>query len=188
MIDLSDSLPPGFALARGWAADVRLSDVVDAVAWSQTPIRIFGRDILQPRLTAWMGEASYTYSGRRHEPAPLPSALVELRARVHDATGERFNSVLANLYRGGADSVAWHADDEPELGAAPTIASLSLGAPRDFKIRCMATGAQWRVALAHGDLLVMSGASQRDYQHAVPKTARPVGPRVNLTFRQVSGR
>ena len=182
------TLPPGFALLRGWAAATPLDRIVGAIAWEQRTIRIFGRTIPQPRMTAWMGEAAYTYSGQRHEPAPLPTAmLADLRERAEAATGARFNSVLANLYRNGADSVAWHADDEPELGPEPTIASLSLGASRAFQIKRNGARHAERVeiVLAHGDLLVMSGASQRDYQHAVPKVRAAVGPRVNLTFRWV---
>lgn len=178
------ALPVGFEIARGWAADVRLQDVIAAIAWEQRTVRIFGRSMPQPRLTAWMGSGSYSYSGQRHAPAPMPAVVAALHARL----GGDYNSVLANQYRDGRDSVAWHADDEPELGDAPRIASLSLGAPRVFQIR--ANGARYadrvEIVLAHGDLLVMSGASQRDYQHRVPKSPTPVGARVNLTFRHVA--
>lgn len=189
-----NDLPACFQLVRGWLKDVSLADVRDAITWSQQSIRIYGRQVAQPRLTSWMGEAAYTYSGRRHEPAPLPPLVAALRMSAELHTGARFNSVLANLYRDGSDSVAWHADDEPELGIEPVIASLSLGAPRAFKIRRWsevnpsarrARVDSWTIELGHGDLLVMSGPSQRDYQHAVPKIARAVEPRVNLTFRQV---
>lgn len=181
----AETLPLGFQLMRGWARDVSGADVASAIAWSQTTIRIYGREVPQPRLTSWMGDGAYTYSGRRHEPAALPAIVAALRARAEATAGARFNSVLGNLYRDGSDSVAWHADDEPELGLEPVIASLSLGAPRAFTIRRNATHERWRVELAHGDLLVMSGPSQREYQHAVPKTQRTVAPRINLTFRTV---
>jgi alkylated DNA repair dioxygenase AlkB len=185
------SLPAGFALARGFARDTHLDDVVGAIAvgasaWSQTPIRIFGREVMQPRLTSWMGSASYTYSGRRHEPVPMPVAVSNLWHAVRAATGAEFDSVLANLYRDGRDSVSWHADDEPELGPEPTIASLSLGASRRFAVKCRATGERADVVLEHGDLLVMSGRSQIDYLHSVPKIVRPIGARLNLTFRRVT--
>ncbi len=179
-------LPTGFRIARSWAHDVRIDDVIDSAAWSQTAIRIYGRDVLQPRLTSWMGSSAYTYSGRRHEPIPMPIAISDLHQRVSAAACARFNSVLANQYRDGSDSVSWHADDEPELGTKPTIASLSLGATRRFKIRQRATGETWTLDLHHGDLLIMSGASQRDYLHAVPKTKAAIGPRINLTFRWVA--
>lgn len=176
---------PGFTLHRGWASDRYLSEVIDKIEWRQGSVRMFGRQVDEPRLTAWMGDGAYTYSGKRHEPAAMPAIVAELRSLVENAVGARFSSVLANLYRGGADSVSWHADDEPELGPEPVIASLSLGASRRFAIRHNATRARTDIVLAHGDLLIMSGASQRDYQHSVPKTARPIGARLNLTFRTV---
>ena len=189
---MTGTLPSCFSLTRGWAQGATLDELTAAITWEQRTFRLYGREVAQPRLTSWMGDGAYTYSGQRHEPAPMPPIVATLRHELELRTGARFNSVLANLYRDGSDSVAWHADDEPELGTEPVIASLSFGAPREFQIRTMRnrranTGAI-RVAtleLRHGDLLVMSGPSQRDYQHAVPKTARPVGPRINLTFRQV---
>lgn len=190
-------LPEGFHLVRGWTR-AAFADIRDAVSWSQSTIRIYGREVAQPRLTSWMGDAPYTYSGRRHEPAPLPTAVETMRLELERMCSMfgastsrrpiRFNSVLGNLYRDGSDSVAWHADDEPELGHEPVIASLSLGAARRFSIRHNATHERWQVELEHGDLLLMSGASQRSFQHAVPKTQRAIGERVNLTFREVRAR
>lgn len=180
-------LPEGFTVARGMFADVHLTEVVDAIAWRQQSIKMFGREILQPRMTAWMGSAAYTYSRIRHEPAPMPAVVGDILERVENHLGTFFNSVLGNLYRHGGDSVAWHSDDEPELGPTPTIASVSLGAERVFQIRRVGAAYAERVdvVLRHGDLLVMRGRSQSDYEHAVPKVRETVGPRVNLTFRQV---
>ena len=136
-----------------------------------------------PRLTAWMGDHAYRYSGLTNEPQPWPPALATLRDRLSEELGAPFNSCLANLYRDGSDSMGYHADDEPELGPQPVIASISLGARRRFALRHRTSRQRWTWELGEGDLLVMSGESQRDYLHAVPKTARPVGPRMNLTFR-----
>jgi alkylated DNA repair dioxygenase AlkB len=180
------NLPDGHALVRGFAAEIALADLVAAIAWERRTVRLYGREILQPRLTAWMGDGSYTYSGARHKPAPMPEIVARLRDRVQAATPVAYNSVLANLYRDGHDSIAWHSDDEPELGPEPTIASLSFGASRVFRIRRRDDHrCQWRVTLEHGDLLVMEGRSQIDYQHAIHKVAR-AGERVNLTFRTVN--
>lgn len=176
-------LPEGFALTR--ISVPELSALVDAIAWEQRTLKLYGREHAVPRLTAWMGTGAYTYSGVSHAPAPMPVAIAELHARIEQLTGARFNSVLANYYRDGRDSVAEHADDEPELGPEPTIASVSIGASRTFAIRCKATRERTTIELRNGDLLVMSGHSQRDYLHSVPKTSRPVGPRINLTFRSV---
>ncbi len=179
------TLPLGFKITRIEVPP--LEALIAALPWEQRTFRMFGRDILQPRLTAWMGTGTYTYSRQRHEPAPMPMAIVELRADVEAATGHRFNSVLANRYRSGADSVAWHADDEPELGSRPMIASVSIGAPRVFSIRDAVTRKRVvDIVLQHGDLLVMSGRSQLDYQHSVPKARDPIGERINLTFRRVA--
>lgn len=175
-------------------ATALLQELTDTVAWQQQPIMLFGKSVLQPRLTAWYGDpaAAYAYSGLRLEPLPWMPALLALRQRVEAATGSRFNSVLLNLYRDGQDSMGWHADDEPELGPVPVIASVSLGATRRFRLR-----PQPRRGLSHapvaldlpsGSLLLMQGTTQHYWQHAVPKTARPLGPRLNLTFRWVQGR
>lgn len=187
------TLPAGFTFAPIWTEypvdTLELATVAAALTWDQPTIRVYGRECKVPRLTCWMGTGAYTYSGRRHEPAPMPPVVAELHAAVERATGARFNSVLANYYRGGSDSVAWHADDEPELGPEPVIASLSIGATRNFAIRKISTASRHDLMLGHGDLLVMSGRSQLDYQHSIPKTARVIGPRIgpriNLTFRQV---
>ncbi|MDQ2771489.1 MAG: alpha-ketoglutarate-dependent dioxygenase AlkB [Bacteroidota bacterium] len=167
-----------------------LADLTATVTWEQRTIRLFGQEFPQPRLTAWYGDpdARYTYSGLAWEPRPWLPALAELRARVEAATTARYNSVLLNLYRDGRDSMGWHADDEPELGPAPIIASLSLGAPRRFRLRPRAglPYVPFGIDLPNGSLLLMRGPTQQHWQHALPKTARPVGPRLNLTFRWVS--
>jgi alkylated DNA repair dioxygenase AlkB len=155
----------------------------DEIAWEQHTITLYGRTAPTPRLTAWMGDGAYRYSGIVNVPAPWPGALAELRERLRDELDVDFNSCLANLYRDGTDSMGYHSDNEPELGPRPTIASISLGDRRRFVLRHRSTGARWSWDLGHGDLLVMRDESQSDYAHAVPKTSHPVGPRMNLTFR-----
>lgn len=172
-------------------ATALLADLSAGVAWEQRTIRLFGQEFPQPRLTAWYGdaEARYTYSNLTWEPRPWTPTLLALRRRLEATTGARFNSVLLNLYRDGRDSMGWHADDEPELGPAPTIASLSLGATRRFRLRPRAGLAHspLSVDLPSGSLLLMRGATQQHWQHALPKTTRSLGPRLNLTFRWVAG-
>ncbi len=141
-----------------------------------------------PRLTAWYGDegAVYTYSGLKNAPAPWNAPLLELRTLVEDAAGARFNSVLLNRYRSGNDGMGWHADNERELGATPVIASVSLGTPRLFTMRAKSDKKRLLdLRLAHGSLLIMGGASQQRFQHAVPKENRLHGERINLTFRAV---
>jgi alkylated DNA repair dioxygenase AlkB len=141
----------------------------------------------EPRLTVWFGDpgCAYTYSGLTLEPTPWSPAALEVKAICDDVAGVVFNSCLLNLYRDGRDSVDWHADDEPELGRRPTIASVTLGAERRFVLRHSATRERVEVVPPHGSVLVMSGDSQHRWRHQVPKTAKPVGVRINLTYRVV---
>lgn len=160
------------------------------VAWESRSIHVYGRDVLQPRLVAWMGDpgCTYRYSGIVLEPAPWSEPVAELRALCEQLAGKSFNSVLLNLYRDGNDRVAWHSDDEPDLGPDPVIASVSLGVERRFDLRHKSTGETIKVVLPHGSVLVMSGASQREWVHQIPRTARVKKPRINLTFRWIAGR
>lgn len=148
---------------------------------------MFGRVVNSPRLSAWIGDddAVYRYSGTRFVPHPWTPALLALRDRVAAACGVPFNSVLANLYRDGADRMGWHSDDEPELGARPVIASVSLGAERTFRFRAKTGGEARAIELTHGSLLTMAGDTQRLYKHELPARQRVNRPRMNLTFRHI---
>jgi len=154
--------------------------------WAQHLVRVFGREVAQPRLVAWFGEpgATYTYSGLTLEPHPWPVSLIETRAICEELAGIEFNSALANLYRDGTDSVAWHADDEPELGPDPVIASVSLGADRRFDLRHRQSGETIKSVLPAGSVVVMSRGCQQNWLHQVPKQLRVKKPRINLTFRR----
>jgi alkylated DNA repair dioxygenase AlkB len=171
-------------------ADTLLATLRETIPWETHHIRLFGREVASPRLSCWIGDpgTAYTYSRTRFEPHPWPPALAALRGRVEQACAARFNSVLANLYRDGADSMGWHSDDEPELGPQPVIASLSLGAERRFLLRRRdGAGKSVGLPLPHGSLLRMAGDTQRRYAHALPKT-RAAGARINLTFRWIGPR
>ena len=162
------------------------------VAWEQTAINIAGKLIPIPRLNAWYGDpgASYRYSGVDFQPLPWLRPLNLLRLRLQRLTGMTFNSALINLYRSGRDSVGWHADDEPELGQDPVIASISLGGTRRFVLKHKRDQSipPKELALVNGSLLIMAGRTQHSWRHCVPKTARDVTPRINITFRQVTRR
>lgn len=159
------------------------------IGWRQERILVWNQPRLQPRLSAWYGDPgrAYRYSGRRFEPQPWTDTLLRIRTDVEIASGHRYNSVLLNLYRDENDSVGWHSDDEPELGPAPVIASVSLGATRSFRLRHRQRKdlAPVSIALEDGSLLLMKGATQRCWRHAVPKETGPCGPRINLTFRLI---
>jgi len=156
--------------------------------WQQHEVRIAGRRLPSPRLSAWHGEpgANYAYSGLHLEPQPWTRLLQELRQQLETLLETSFNSVLANLYRDGRDSMGWHSDDEPELGAEPLIASLSFGAARNFRLRHRRhPKRQHTIRLENGSLLVMAGALQQHWRHCLPRSARVHEARVNLSFRQV---
>ncbi|MEO6628395.1 MAG: alpha-ketoglutarate-dependent dioxygenase AlkB [Aquihabitans sp.] len=177
----------------GWLepaeADRLLAAVSDTTPWRQDTLRIHGRSVAVPRLNSWHGDAgrTYAYSGIELGVEPWTPALAEISDLVQATVAVTFPGVLANLYRDGNDSVAWHSDDEPELGPAPTIASVSLGATRTFQLRHRVDpNLRHQLELTHGSLLVMRGPTQRRWSHQVPKTARSVAPRVNLTFRTMA--
>jgi alkylated DNA repair dioxygenase AlkB len=166
-------------------ADRLFHDLNASIDWRQETATIMGRRVPIPRLTAWYGEAGYVYSGIAMQPAAWTPPLLELKRCAEAHAGQPFNSVLLNLYRDGRDSVSWHADNEPGLGRNPVIASLSLGATRRFQLKHRQSGVQVALDLTHGSCLVMAGATQHHWLHQLPKTAQPVGPRINLTFRSM---
>ena len=169
-------------------ADALLAGLLEAVPWEVHRIRLFGRDVDSPRLSCWIGDpqARYRYSGTLFEPRPWPACLLPLRERLSRELGVAFNSVLVNRYRDGRDAMGWHRDDEPELGPQPVIASVSLGAPRRFSLKGVDAGAvRLSLELPHGSVLVMRGNTQSRYRHALPRTAKAVGERINLTFRRI---
>ena len=170
------------------AADRSMRALTREIAWTQHHLNLFGRAVAAPRLSCWMGDpdTAYTYSRTRFVPQAWTPAVAALRDDLRERLGVRFNSVLANLYRDGQDSMGWHSDDEPELGPRPLIASLSFGAGRTFRLRSRATReAALSIELTHGSLLLMGGDTQSLYQHALPKRMRVTGARINLTFRTI---
>jgi alkylated DNA repair dioxygenase AlkB len=164
-------------------ADALFNHLRDTVPWEQSgrPGRPF------PRLTAWYADPglTYSYSGVTHRAIPWTPELLAVKLRAEAVADTTWNSLLLNLYRDGRDSIGFHADDEPELGTNPVIGSISLGAERRFILKHPASGEKLEFALPHGSLLVMGGTSQHHWRHGVPKSAKPVGPRINLTFRYI---
>ena len=160
--------------------------IMDETPWEARHIILFGKEVPQPRLACWYGDLAYSYSGITLYPRPMTPTLLEIKQRCEEATSTQFNSVLVNLYRDGQDSMGLHADDEPELGSEPVIASVSFGAERNFRLRHRLTKELQQVSLASGSLLVMSGLSQACWMHDIPKTKKFVEPRINLTFRYIN--
>lgn len=168
--------------------EAMIAELIRDIAWQSETIRIAGVERLVPRLTAWYGDegADYRYSGVDHSPLAWSQTLLKIKEKVEQASGESFNSALCNLYRNGKDSVAWHSDDEPELGAQPVIASVSFGATRSFHLKHKTqTKLRHKMSLTSGSLLVMKGATQSHWLHQVPKEPKITEPRVNITFRKI---
>lgn len=172
-------------------SDRLLAALLATIPWRQNHIRFYGKESLVPRLESWHGDSgkSYAYSGIRLDPEPWTPELLAIKERAEKLAGVTFNSVLLNHYRDGADRVAWHSDDEPELGPRPVIASVSFGAERRFRLRHKEYKSNGEpvceLPLASGSVLLMAGETQNNWKHEVPRVSRPIGPRVNLTFRVI---
>lgn len=186
-----DLVPGMLLLHTGYLTgdeSARLFQVLkNEIHWQQHYLTIYGRKIPFPRLMCWMGQAgaAYSFSGNSFQPIDWHPAILQLKERLTVFLNSPFNSVLLNLYRNGSDSMSWHADDEPELGRQPIIASVSLGAERTFAWKPKSGGNLRKVNLPDGSLLVMVGDFQRLFIHALPKTTLNKSLRINLTFRNI---
>lgn len=169
-------------------ADQYQNQLTTKLEWKHEPIQMFGKMVMQPRLTALYGDEGrpYGYSGISMNPNAWTLELKEIKDRLQEFTGVEFTHVLCNYYRDGQDSMGWHRDNEAVLGKNPSIASVSFGATRIFQIRNYETkGHKIDILLTHGGLLMMSGESQHHWEHQIPKTKKVLGPRINLTFRKL---
>ena len=169
-------------------ADALFIELLETTFWQQDSITVFGKTHPQPRLTALYGntDKAYTYSNLTMEPHPWNPLLQKIKNQIAAVCDTNFTSVLLNLYRDGKDSNGWHADNEKELGTNPVIASISLGAERAFHLQHNCDkNRKHKMILQHGSLLIMKGATQHNWKHQISKTAKPINPRINLTFRWI---
>jgi alkylated DNA repair dioxygenase AlkB len=173
----------------GLAPEALMCALIAETPWRQENVTLWGKTFRQPRLVAWYGDPgrTYRYSGTALEPLPWTDRILAIKARVKAAVAHNFNSVLLNYYRDQSDSMGLHSDDEKELGPKPVIASVSMGAERVFllKSKLHPQAKPIRLPLASGSLLLMKGDTQKNYKHGIFKETRPLGPRVNLTFRMI---
>jgi len=156
------------------------------IPWQQDHITVFGKIHLQPRLTALFGNEgkAYGYSNIVMQPHAWSPLIMFIKEEVEKVCHENFTTVLLNNYRDGKDSNGWHADNEKELGRNPVIASVSFGAERVFQLKHNSNkNGKQNILLQHGSLLIMRGETQHHWKHQIPKTMKPIGPRINLTFR-----
>lgn len=168
-------------------SDAFLSALCNGIEWKQEGMKMYGKDLKFPRLTAWYGDNNkpYSFSGITLNPNKWTKEILDVKERIEPISNVIFNSVLLNLYRNGMDSISWHQDNEKELGTNPVIASVSFGVARVFQLRHKNTNEKIDITLQHGSLLIMKGEMQHFWQHQLPKTKMEIGTRVNLTFRVI---
>lgn len=169
-------------------ADAIFRQLSKDIPWQQDDIQVFGKIHPQPRLTALFGNEGkpYSYSNIKMQPYPWTLLLQKIKSYVESVSDTNFTTVLLNQYRDGKDSNGWHADNEKELGSNPVIASVSFGAERIFQLKHNSiSGLKQNIILEHGSLLLMKGTTQHFWKHQIPKTSKPIGPRINLTFRVI---
>ncbi|MBA4319830.1 MAG: alpha-ketoglutarate-dependent dioxygenase AlkB [Flavobacterium sp.] len=167
-------------------ANAIFAQLTNDIPWQQDDIRVFGKTHPQPRLTALFGNEGkpYSYSNIKMQPHPWTLLLQKIKSQIESVSDTNFTTVLLNQYRDGKDSNGWHADNEKELGTNPIIASVSFGAERVFQLKHNSiSDLKQNILLEHGSLLVMKGTTQHFWKHQIPKTAKPIGSRINLTFR-----
>ena len=157
------------------------------ILWRNDEAVIFGKHIVTKRKVAWYGDSDYlyTYSNTTKQALTWTKELSDLKQRVEEVTGTKFNSCLLNLYHNGNEGIAWHSDDEKPLGENSIIASLSFGAERKFSFKHKHTKQTISVVLEHGSLLIMKDATQTNWLHSLPKSKKITRPRINLTFRTI---
>ncbi len=169
-------------------ADAIFDELTNEIPWQQDDIKVFGKIHPQPRLTALFGNEGkpYSYSNIKMQPHPWSLLLQKIKSHIESVTNTNFTTVLLNQYRDGKDSNGWHADNEKELGINPVIASVSFGTERTFQLKHNKDKTQKKnIILEHGSLLLMKGTTQHFWKHQIPKTAKPIGSRINLTFRYI---
>tara|TARA_Y100000766_G_scaffold275780_1_gene279186 strand:- start:1041 stop:1637 length:597 start_codon:yes stop_codon:yes gene_type:complete len=164
-----------------------LKKIISDLPWESMAIKMFGKDITIPRLQCWVGDkgCDYKYSGKKLNRQDWTTDLIMIREKIYKELNIDFNSVLVNYYRDGKDSMGWHSDNESELGPNPTIASISLGSERDLVFRNKINKEVLPIPQTHGCLILIDGKTQKNWQHAIKKTRKVIGPRINLTFRNI---
>ena len=177
--------PQFFAVGE---SDDYLAQLTNRINWKQEPIKMFGKQIMQPRLTALYGdvEKKYSYSGITMQPMQWIEPLLKIKEQIEPIAAVHFTTALLNFYRNGSDSMGWHRDNEKELGRNPVIGSVSFGVARKFQFRNYTDKKQVKnIELTHGSFLLMQGETQHHWEHQLPKTSQTILPRINITFRVI---
>src|SRR5210317_42157 len=183
--DLKIRIEEGFFTTA--ESNTLLENFISKLPWESMIIKMFGRDTKIPRLQCLIGDegCEYMYSGKQLNRQIWNQDLTMIRKKIFKELKIDFNSVLANYYRDGKDSMGWHSDDEKELGPNPTIASISFGSERDLVFRNKISKKTLTIPQTNGCLILIDGETQKNWQHSIKKTQKIIGPRINLTFRNI---
>ena len=168
-------------------ANEYFQSLLQNISWKNDEVVVFGKHIVTNRKTAWYGDSSYVYVYSNIEKKALPwtNVLVSLKQIVENHSYTKFNSCLLNLYNDGNVGVGWHSDDEKSIEDSSCIASVSLGAERNFTFKHKQSKKIISILLEHGSLLLMKDTTQKNWLHCLPKSVKITLPRINLTFRRM---
>ena len=164
-----------------------LKILIDELDWLEGEIKLFGKNIKIPRLQSWYADegCNYKYSGKMLRRNNWHPVLLKIKQNIETVSGEKFNSVLANLYRDGSDSMGWHSDDESSIKQDTSIASVSFGEQRPIFFRHKTDDISFSIDQSHGSLIIMNGETQKFWKHSKKKSKKLMKPRINLTFRTI---
>jgi alkylated DNA repair dioxygenase AlkB len=162
-------------------------ELLNEINWENERVVMFGKEIITKRKVAFYSDESivYTYAGKTKIGLPWKDPLILLKNIIESKTKEKYNACLLNLYHNGEEAMGWHSDNEKEIVANSSIASLSIGASRKFSFKHKVTKETISIQLENGSLLEMKGTIQSHWLHALPKSKKITESRINLTFRQM---
>lgn len=163
------------------------NELLSGIQWVNEVVVMFGKTITTKRKVAFYANDSmeYTYSNKTKNAFPWTPLLLDIKKTVEGYTGKLYNACLLNLYHDGNEGMGWHADNEKEIMANSSIASVSIGATRNFLFKHKQNGVKYSILLESGSLLEMKGPIQRHWLHSLPKSSKVKEARINLTFRQM---
>ncbi|MEY4278020.1 MAG: hypothetical protein RL377_24 [Bacteroidota bacterium] len=164
------------------------NELFHKIEWANEKVMMFGNEITTKRKVAFYANEGieYRYSQKTKKGIPWTPLLMDLKELVTKHTKCEYNACLLNLYHDGDEAMGWHSDNEKEIIPNSSIASISLGAARKFAFKHKTTKETHSIILENGSLLEMSGTIQQNWLHALPKSKKVNGPRINLTFRQMA--
>ena len=167
---------------------VYFSYLTTEIPWQQDVVKLFGKTYITDRKVTWYAEKPfiYRYSGQSKIALPFSPTLLDIKSRVEKLTGSAYDACLLNYYHNGSEGMGWHSDNEKSISPNSSIASVSLGATRKFQFKHKTQGLKLDLILDSGSVLDMRGETQEFWLHALPKSKKIAGARINLTFRKMA--